>query len=163
MKRSLRLALVLLILVVTTACDQYTKAAAKERLKPFPDIVLLDGSLRLGYTENRGAILGLGAGLPENVRSLLFIALNSAVLALGLAYLTLARQVTPWQVAAGALILSGGVGNLIDRLFHGGWVVDFIQLGLGPLKTGIFNLADVAILVGVFALLGMLWRERSRA
>lgn len=163
MKRSYRLALVLLILVACTACDQASKVAARERLKPFPDIVLLNGSIRLGYTENPGAILGLGANLPENLRSLVFIALNSAVLLLGLAYLTMARQATPFQVAAGALILSGGVGNLIDRLLHNGWVVDFIQLGLGPFRTGIFNLADVAIFAGVFALLGSLWLERPRA
>jgi signal peptidase II len=48
-----------------------------------------------------------------------------------------------------ALLVGGAVGNLIDRVVYGGAVVDFVSLGLGPFRTGIFNLADVAITLGV--------------
>ena len=51
-----------------------------------------------------------------------------------------------------ALLLAGGIGNLLDRLFHGGLVIDFLNMGIGPLRTGIFNVADMAIMAG-FALL----------
>ena len=51
------------------------------------------------------------------------------------------------------IFLAGGASNLIDRFTHGGYVVDFINLGIGSLRTGIFNVADIAITLGVLILL----------
>lgn len=50
----------------------------------------------------------------------------------------------------GLLILAGGFGNLYDRAINDGRVVDFMLLQLGPLQTGIFNVADIAIMAGLF-------------
>ncbi|MBU4316862.1 MAG: signal peptidase II [Proteobacteria bacterium] len=47
-----------------------------------------------------------------------------------------------------ALIFAGGVGNLLDREAHGGLAVDFINVGIGPVRTGVFNMADIAITFG---------------
>ena len=47
-----------------------------------------------------------------------------------------------------ALFVRGGVSNLLDRIIHGA-VVDFMNVGIGPLRTGIFNVADMAIMLGV--------------
>jgi hypothetical protein len=44
---------------------------------------------------------------------------------------------------------SGGLGNVIDRLARSGFVTDFLNVGIGPLRTGIFNFADFALFVGV--------------
>ncbi len=52
------------------------------------------------------------------------------------------------QHLAVVLLLAGGIGNLIDRLFHGGLVIDFLNVGIGPVRTGIFNVADMAIMAG---------------
>ena len=52
------------------------------------------------------------------------------------------------QQLAIVLLLAGGIGNLIDRTFHGGLVIDFLNVGIGPLRTGIFNVADMAIMAG---------------
>jgi len=60
------------------------------------------------------------------------------------------------------LIVGGGLGNLIDRLFFGGKVTDFVSMGIGPLRTGIFNVADVAIMfgsLGMFLLMMLPERE----
>jgi signal peptidase II len=54
---------------------------------------------------------------------------------------------TGWRRFGLALFLSGGVSNWFDRVTRGS-VVDFISVGLGPLRTGIFNVADVAIVLG---------------
>jgi signal peptidase II len=51
-------------------------------------------------------------------------------------------------VLAVSLVFAGGVGNLIDRIIHNGFVVDFINIGIGPIRTGIFNVADVAVMGG---------------
>ena len=47
-----------------------------------------------------------------------------------------------------ALYFAGGASNLVDRVMHGS-VIDFMNVGVGPLRTGIFNVADMAILLGV--------------
>jgi signal peptidase II len=60
---------------------------------------------------------------------------------------------TPYQLAALGLIVGGGLGNWIDRILHDGNVTDFVSVGLGPLRTGIFNFADVAVMAGMLWLL----------
>jgi signal peptidase II len=64
-----------------------------------------------------------------------------------------------------ALIVGGGVSNLIDRLRYGGYVVDFLNVGIGPVRTGIFNVADMAIMVGVvmWAFSDRFWTPKSQA
>jgi signal peptidase II len=56
-----------------------------------------------------------------------------------------------WLLIGAALVIAGGTSNWIDRVIAGK-VVDFIVVGIGPLRTGVFNVADVAIMVGVTAL-----------
>ena len=63
-------------------------------------------------------------------------------------------------VAVG-LIAGGGLSNWIDRLAHGGFVTDFLSVGFGPVRTGIFNLADVAVVAGVVGVLRLSRRSFS--
>ena len=77
-----------------------------------------------------------------------------------LAYTLLAKSSQGLFVFALALILSGGSSNLIDRFVNEGYVVDFINLGAGSLRTGIFNVADIAIVVGASLLCVQSWRGR---
>jgi signal peptidase II len=63
-----------------------------------------------------------------------------------------------------SLVLGGGLSNLLDRITYGGYVVDFIKLGIGPLQTGIFNAADVAITIGVLLVVfGGQWQRKPSA
>lgn len=55
-------------------------------------------------------------------------------------------------VVAWSLVLSGGLGNLVDRIINDGRMIDFMNIGIGSLRTGIFNVADVYITVGVVVL-----------
>ncbi len=64
------------------------------------------------------------------------------------------------ELAAFGLLLAGGLSNLVDRLVGGGVVVDFLNLGVGALRTGIFNVADVAITAGALLLLWATARPR---
>jgi signal peptidase II len=50
------------------------------------------------------------------------------------------------------LVIGGGMSNFIDRLLYGGYVVDFLNVGIGSVRTGIFNVADVFIVTGVLLL-----------
>ncbi|WP_020481681.1 signal peptidase II [Methylomonas sp. MK1] len=69
-----------------------------------------------------------------------------------LGYVLFSKSGSPSSLLAYALLLAGGLGNLIDRLIYGGYVVDFINIGIGPIRTGVFNVADVVVVVGVLML-----------
>ena len=156
----LRLFAILAILLPTVACDQATKAMAVADLRGAGMSQHFGGLLRLVYAENPGAFLGLGRSLPDGVRLVLFSAVVALVLLAGAVFIVK----TPMGRAAvlgAALLVAGGVGNLIDRVARPGHrVVDFMQLKAGPLQTGIFNVADVAIMVGAGLMLVSTWRRR---
>jgi signal peptidase II len=65
------------------------------------------------------------------------------------------------QIVSLSLICGGGFGNLIDRLRYDGYVMDFLNIGIGPIRTGIFNVADVALMAGI-ALLVFQQRRSER-
>lgn len=134
------IALVLLIL----ASDQYTKHLARGLRDAGPRSF---GPLTLIYTENRGAFLSLGERLPEGLREWLF----SGVVAIGL--IAVAFHLIRKPELPLSLVLAGGAGNLIDRLRFHGRVTDFLYLQVGPVHTGVFNVADMAITVGAIWLL----------
>lgn len=153
MRRWPRILLVLLTVIACVGCDQTTKAVAERHLKQTRVVSLAGDTLRLHYAKNRGGFLSLGAALSPAVRTWIFIVAVGAALALLLVYLTLGSAPSLLGTLARALIAGGGMSNLIDRLTHDGAVVDFLNIGLGSVRTGIFNLADVAIMAGVVLLL----------
>ena len=59
------------------------------------------------------------------------------------------KRMSTSQIVGAALICGGGLGNVIDRVSHGGYVTDFLNIGVGPVRTGIFNVADMALMLGV--------------
>ena len=148
-----RLLLVVVLLATTIGCDQATKHLAKSSLPGTPTQSFLGDTFRLTYAENPGAFLSLGAALPESAR---FWVLNVGVAVVLLALLfhaLLGRKVDLAQATAYALVVGGGLGNWLDRVMRGGSVVDFMNLGVGQLRTGVFNVADVAIMAGAAVLL----------
>lgn len=158
MRRFPRVLVVLAILVLCVGCDQATKALAASRLEQVPTISLLGDTVRLQYAENTGAFLGLGSSLSPSMRTWLFVFVMGPVLVAMLVYLLRVRRIDLWSTASIALVVAGGFGNLIDRIWLG-FVRDFANLGIGPVRTGIFNVADVAITVGAVLLLTTAFRK----
>ena len=141
-----RLALPSLVLAVV-ALDQWTKQLARAVL-PLSPRTYVGGVLQLLYTENEGAFLSFGSTLSPGVRTLVFTgAVGVAVLVAIWALIT--GRVKGADAVAVALIAAGGIGNLIDRVMRSGRVTDFIYLAAGPVHTGVFNVADMAITGGV--------------
>lgn len=145
-----RLLLILTILFSCVGCDQVTKSVAKEYLSETHTVVLLGDTVRLQLAKNYGAFLSLGSSVGEASSGIFMSVVVGAVLAALLVYLFVTRPENMYVGVAVALIVGGGVGNLIDRLRYGGYVVDFLNVGIGPLRTGIFNVADMVIMLGVF-------------
>ena len=149
MSRSQRLALVLIMLFLFTGLDQLSKVYARKYLSGAPPITLLNDTIRIQYMENHGATLGLGANLPENVRFVIFVVLIGLVLVGAFAYLMLAHDLNTGATIGLSLVIAGGFGNLLDRVLNQGAAIDFLNLGIGSLRTGVFNLADVVVYAGI--------------
>ena len=130
-------------------CDQVTKGVVRARLVLGEGQSFLGDTVRLTHAENSGAFLNLGESLPDEIRSAIFI-VGVGLISLGaLLAAFFVRGLGQWQVAALSLIASGGIGNWIDRLTNDGRVTDFLNVGIGSLRTGIFNVADMVLLAGV--------------
>ncbi len=147
-----RFIVVILTLSCCVGCDQVSKSAARSMLHSGVTESLFSDTLRFQLTQNPGSFLSLGASLPEQLRFTLFTA-AVAVLVVGLVCAALfARRLSAARFVALALVAGGGISNLIDRLLNDGRVTDFLNVGIGTLRTGIFNLADMAILAGALLL-----------
>jgi signal peptidase II len=148
MKTAKRATIIFLVSISCVGCDQVTKNIAKHSLTKFETISFLYDTIRLQYAENQGAFLSLGATIPEKIRYLILTCMVSGLLLFLLFYLIKSNRIKNSTTAALSLILAGGIGNLIDRIFNDGRVIDFINIGIGPVRTGVFNIADIAITIG---------------
>jgi signal peptidase II len=148
-----RYLLVTLTLFCCVGCDQVSKSAARAFLSSGVPESFLSDSLRLQLVENPGSFLSLGASLPAQLRFSIFTA-AVAILLIGLVGASLfAKRLGTLRFVALALVAGGGISNLIDRLVYDGRVTDFLNVGIGSLRTGIFNFADMAILAGALLLI----------
>jgi signal peptidase II len=144
-----RMLLIVVILFSCVGCDQVTKVTAQKYLASSQPISYLGDIFRLQYAENYGAFLSLGAALPEGLRFWLLIVVTGITVAGLLVFILVKRSLRTSLVIAISFIIGGGGGNLIDRTFNNGAVIDFMNIGVGSLRTGIFNIADVAIMIGM--------------
>jgi signal peptidase II len=109
---------------------------------------------RFTYVRNPGAAMGLVIG----GRPLLIGISVVAAAALILLYRHTSRRLVVRRCAVSA-ILGGALGNLVDRVFYDGLVVDFIDLGVGAHRFYTFNVADMGVTLGGLVLFLSLWRE----
>ena len=133
-------------MVTTIGCDRVTKHVASTTLAGMPGRSFLADTVRLEYVENTGGFLSLGANLPPSTRTAVFT-IGTGLVLLVLLGAAIKFKLQGWPLLGLTLFLAGGMSNWVDRAVHGS-VVDFINVGLGPLRTGIFNVADVAIMLG---------------
>jgi signal peptidase II len=104
--------------------------------------------LRFVHGQNSGILFGL---LPQSAPA--FAVVSLAVTALIVVYHAKAGRGVVTTVALG-LLLGGAIGNLLDRLNHG-YVVDWIDMGIGTLRFWTYNVADASITTAILLLLAM--------
>jgi signal peptidase II len=152
-----RVLLLVSVLAVVAGCDHAAKRAAVGCLADAAVISLAGDTVRFELAYNPGGFLSLGARLPDPVRAVLFQGLVPVGLALFCVLAWGGGLSRAWLVGLG-LVAGGGGANWLDRILHDGHVTDFVSIGLGAVRTGVFNVADVAIIAGVLMLL---WPARS--
>ncbi len=150
MKLIPRLIILFSILAAGTALDRVTKAIAKEKLSGGQTYSYLFDTLRIQYSENSGAFLSMGENLPPVAGFILLGLLPAAFLIILFIYIILSKKITAGQATAFSLILTGGMNNVvIDRFFNNRRVIDFLNMGIGPVfRTGILNFADMYVTAG---------------
>jgi len=144
--------LIIVLVILVIALDQITKVLAQNMLMSAGRISLLGDLWRFEYAENSGAFLSMGSGLPDWAR-LVFLTILPSIFLVGFSAYLFIFEKNRATLIAGGLVCGGGVSNLYDRIANNGYVVDFMNCGIGSLRTGIFNIADVAITSGVIVML----------
>ena len=154
MKKNLnKILMIVLIILLNIGLDQVTKYYAKKHLPGKGTIHVVGDYMVLRYAENDGAFLSMGSNLPEGFKTVLLSILPTLVLAGFLIFVFLDKKMSKFEVIWVSTILVGGISNLLDRFRFDGFVTDFLNFGIGNLRTGILNIADMSITFGVIFLL----------
>ncbi len=154
MKKHLRFLVFLLVVTSCIGCDRVTKDIAKEHLKDKAALSYFNDMLRLEYAENPGAAMSFGADWPDGLKLWVFGILPLVILLVLFVYAAInSASMRTLTLFALALVIAGGLGNIIDRVFYRAPVTDFLNLGINDLRTGIFNVADICVTAGVIAFL----------
>lgn len=157
-----RLLLLFFVMAACVGCDQTTKVYAERHLPDSRVIRFLRDTVRLQVAHNDGAFLSLGASASKRSRDVVLRVGIAALLICLALYAVLRSQAHVLSTFALALVIAGGTSNLIDRYVNDGYVVDFLNIGRGPLRTGIFNIADVALVGGLAIWIVQGWRRADK-
>jgi len=161
MKLSQKIFIICSISIAFIGCDQVSKRFAIEYLPKYETFSYFFDVLRIRYVENKGAFLGLGNNLPDEYRFWLFIVTVGLFLFGLLVYMLVSAKLDLVSLIGLSLAFSGGASNFYDRVVNDGAVVDFLNIGLGSLRTGIFNLADMVIMIGMAILVYVVFKGRD--
>ncbi len=152
------------ILLATTAIilvlDQLTKIYIDRSFRLYESITVIENFFSITYVRNKGAAFGIFAESSFRIPFFLTVGVVAAAAILWyISRLDAEKKLAPFALA---LIFSGALGNLIDRV-RLGEVIDFLDAHWYQHHWPAFNVADSAITVGVGLLLIEMWREERRA
>jgi signal peptidase II len=158
-KNIIRIVLILLIITVNIGCDQFSKTIIKRSVLPYETIRVLNNHLTVTRVENSGAFLSAGDSMSKVSKQIFLTLVPIIAMVLGLTYLVV-KPVSNNTLIGVCFVIGGGVGNLFDRILYGS-VTDFLYVKFGFFQTGIFNMADVSIMVGIFVILLQFFLKRD--
>ena len=152
----IRTLFILTLISANIGCDQISKSIVRESVDHQEWIEIYEDNFILTNVENPGAFFGWLGDLPPVLKGILLALLPSLAI-LAILFTVLTRTNLPKGAATGlSFIIGGGIGNIYDRIAHGS-VTDFLHIDLGLFRTGIFNMADVSIMVGMGIVLMSMW------
>lgn len=134
----------LIIGILIAVLDQIIKYFVSLYLQPIGSVSVIDNLFSLTYVENNGVAFGMFSDMRW-----LFVVLTGVIIAIIVAYMFKKRPKEKIFYISTALIIGGGIGNLIDRIFYG-YVIDYLSLSFFP---PVCNFADYCITVGIVILM----------
>ena len=132
-------------IAVLTAADQIIKYFVLLYLKPVGSVSVINGFLEWNYVENTGAAFGSFSG-----NTTLLSVITAVIILAGIAAILLKKIKNKYLLVTATIIIAGGLGNLIDRIFRG-YVVEFIKVLF--IDFPVFNFADILVTCGSFMLI----------
>ena len=160
-KRLIKSFFILTIVVINIGCDQVSKKIVRQNIQPYETIRLLSNHVTVTRVENTGAFLSAGDSLPKTLKHILLSLIPMIVLALAAVYVFSKQALSHTMLIGFCFVIGGGIGNIFDRMVYGS-VTDFLHINFGIFQTGIFNLADVSIMIGVSLILLYSLRKGKR-
>ena len=144
-----RIVLVFTLIILNIGCDQVSKNMVRNQVEFRSTTEIIGEKFILTNVENAGAFLGMGSDLNPIVKTIFLLILPIVVLLLVLWYLITKQDLDNLTILGLSFIVGGGIGNLYDRILYG-QVTDFFHIDFGGIfRTGIFNMADVSVMVGM--------------
>ena len=148
-----RALLLLSVVLANFGIDRVTKLIAQANLLGRGTVEVVGQVFILHYAENAGAFLSMGSRLGDSARFVVLALVPAIMLLGGTVYLYRRVDLSRAWFYTWGCILGGGFANVWDRLLNDGRVIDFMNFGIGNLRTGILNVADLSITFGVIVLL----------
>ncbi|MDG1432422.1 MAG: signal peptidase II [Saprospiraceae bacterium] len=147
--KSFRNIIILLIVIANIGCDQISKKIVRESVSPGDRIELINQNFLLMNVENNGAFLSVFSNASPLVKKITLLGLPTIMLIGVLFYLFSESKLPKVALIGWSFVIGGGIGNMYDRIKFGS-VTDFLFIDLGGIfRTGVFNMADVSIMVGM--------------
>ena len=147
--KSFRNIIILLIVIANIGCDQISKKIVRESVSPGDRIELINQNFLLMNVENNGAFLSVFSNASPLVKKITLLGLPTIMLIGVLFYLFSESKLPKVALIGWSFVIGGGIGNMYDRIKFGS-VTDFLFIDLGGIfRAGVFNMADVSIMVGM--------------
>lgn len=147
----------LIAIAVLTAIDQIIKFFVERDLRPIREMSFIDGFIGWHYVRNTGAAFGSFSN-----STVLLSVFTAVLLLVGIVALLMGKIKDKFYSVCAVIVIAGGLGNLIDRIFRG-FVVDYIEVQF--MDFAVFNFADILVTCGAFMIMGYtvydLIRERK--
>ena len=143
-----KILVILILITLNVSCDQVSKSVVRKNIVAFDKIEVIGNHLTLTKVENHGAALGFAATFPPAIKYVVIVILPIILLFAFFLSILYRKDIDKTIIVGLTFIIGGGIGNLFDRIFYGS-VTDFVILDLGIFKTGIFNMADLSVTIGV--------------
>ncbi|WP_405573412.1 signal peptidase II [Winogradskyella sp. Asnod2-B02-A] len=142
-----------LLIIFNIAIDQISKVIVRNTLTFREEVNVIGDYFQLIWVENKGAFLGMGSDMDPTLRLIFLLILPTLVLGYVIYYIIKTKELDQLSLIAFCCIAGGGIANVFDRIAFG-QVTDFFFINLGGVfKTGIFNIADLSVTIGMVMLL----------
>ena len=144
--------LILVIVMFNIGCDQITKSIVRGHVQSNAKIKVISDQITLTNVENSGAFFSVGDSLHSGIKFVLLLLLPLAVLLMGVYFVMTRKNLSSLVIFGICCVIGGGAGNLYDRMIYGS-VTDFLHIDFVIFQTGVFNAADLSIMLGMLLIM----------
>ena len=141
------------LIVINIIADQVSKFWVRANVELGSESSIIGNTFTLHNVYNKGAFLGIGSDMNPTLKIIFLLVLPVIVLLIALRYLLTNKGLDQWTIVGLSFVIGGGIGNIYDRIVEG-QVTDFWHIDFGGVfRTGIFNVADVSVMIGMGCIL----------